>query len=224
MKKFSDVFAKFWGSNDFRDLWNYFSLRKICRICPHHRGPSPPAPAHRSMDFIKGRPLATGSTARMFRFNLTLGCHRLFTADARVTRHRSVGWGSWRIVAEHGGSPEFKISRATVVGFQWGLLLRDHSDKGNVFMLTLIDREWQRSPTTVRRLGRCLSTVRVASSEALAPRMCAKASLSSLLASRPTNCFDWCRKSWIWWLPRVRRVLDLWPKICTICSAIYKGF
>jgi hypothetical protein len=59
-----------------------------------------------------------------------------------------------------------------------------------VFMLTLVGGERQRSPATVRRLGRCLSTVRVASDEALAARMCAKASLSSLLASRPTNYSD----------------------------------
>jgi hypothetical protein len=54
-------------------------------------------------------------------------------------------------------------------------------------MLTLISGERQRSPPTVRRLGRCLSTVRAASGEASAPRTCAKASSSSLLASRPTN-------------------------------------
>jgi hypothetical protein len=42
-----------------------FSLRKICRICPQHRGPGPPAPTHKSMDFIKRWPLATGLTARI---------------------------------------------------------------------------------------------------------------------------------------------------------------
>jgi hypothetical protein len=44
---------------------------------------------------------------------------------------------------------------------------------------------------------RCLSMVRAASSEASAPRMCAKASLSSLLTSRSTNCSDWRRKTQI---------------------------
>jgi hypothetical protein len=82
----------------------------------------------------------------------------------------------------------------------------------------------QQSPATVRQLGRCLSTLRVASGEASGPRTCAKASLSSLLASRPTNCSDRRWKSQIWWLPRVWRVLDLRPKIRTICGAIYKGF
>jgi hypothetical protein len=42
-----------------------FSLRKICRICPQHRGPGPPASAHGSTDFIKRRPLATRSMARI---------------------------------------------------------------------------------------------------------------------------------------------------------------
>jgi hypothetical protein len=91
-------------------------------------------------------------------------------------------------------------------------------------MLTLIGGERQRSPATVRQLGWCLSTVRAASGEASAPRTCAKASLSSLLASRLTNCSDRRRKTQIWWLPRVRWVLDLWPKIRTICDAIYRGF
>jgi hypothetical protein len=68
------------------------------------------------------------------------------------------------------------------------------------------------------------ATVRVASGEASGPRTCAKASLSSLLASRPTNCSDRRWKSQIWWLPRVWRVLDLRPKIRTICGAIYKSF
>jgi hypothetical protein len=88
-----------------------------------------------------------------------------------------------------------------------------------MFMLTLIDGERQRSPAMVRRLGRCLSTVRVASGEASASRTCTKASLSSILASRPTNCSDRLR-----WLPRVRHVIDLRPKIRTICGAIYKSF
>jgi hypothetical protein len=95
---------------------------------------------------------------------------------------------------------------------------------GNVFMLTLIDEERQQSPATVRRLSRCLSTVRVASGEASVPRTCAKASSSSLLASRSTNCSDRCWKTRIWWLPGVRQVLVLWPKIRTICGAIYMGF
>jgi hypothetical protein len=47
-----------------------------------------------------------------------------------------------------------------------------------------------------------LGDVRAAYGEALAPRTCAKASLSYLLASRPTNCSDRRRKTRIWWLPR----------------------
>jgi hypothetical protein len=76
----------------------------------------------------------------------------------------------------------------------------------------------------VRRLGRWLSMVGAASGEASAPRTCTKASLISLLASRPTNYFDQWRKTRICWLPRVRWVLDLRLKIRTICGAIYRGF
>jgi hypothetical protein len=76
----------------------------------------------------------------------------------------------------------------------------------------------------VRQLDRCLVTVRTASGEASAPRTCTKASLSSLLASRPTNCSERQRKTRIWWLHRVRWVLDLRPKIRTILRAIYRGF
>jgi hypothetical protein len=93
-----------------------------------------------------------------------------------------------------------------------------------MFMLTLISGERQWSLATARQLGRCLSTVRAASGEASDPRTCAKASSSSLLASRPTNCSDRRRKTQIWWLPMVQRVLDLRPKIRTICGTIYKGF
>jgi hypothetical protein len=81
-----------------------------------------------------------------------------------------------------------------------------------------------RRAATVRRLGRCLMTVRAASGEALAPRTCTEASLNSLLASRPTNCSEWQWKTRIWWLPRVQRVLVLRPKIRTIGGAIYRGF
>jgi hypothetical protein len=42
-----------------------FSLRKIRRICPQHRGPDPPSPAHGPTDFIKRRPLVSGSMAQI---------------------------------------------------------------------------------------------------------------------------------------------------------------
>jgi hypothetical protein len=76
----------------------------------------------------------------------------------------------------------------------------------------------------VRRLGWCLVTVRAAVGEASAPRMCVEASSSSLLASRLINCSERGRKTQIWWLHRVQRVLDLQPKIHTIGGAIYRGF
>jgi hypothetical protein len=42
-----------------------FSLRKIHRICPQHRGPDPPSPAQGPMDFIKCRSLVSGSTTQI---------------------------------------------------------------------------------------------------------------------------------------------------------------
>jgi hypothetical protein len=82
---------------------------------------------------------------------------------------------------------------------------------------------WWRA-AMVRRLGRCLVTARAASSEALAPRMYIMASLSSLLASRLINCSERRWKTQIWWLPRVRRVLELRLKIRSRGGAIYRGF
>jgi hypothetical protein len=49
----------------FLGFLELFSLRKIRRICPRGCGPGPPTSAHRSMDFIKRWPLATGSTTRI---------------------------------------------------------------------------------------------------------------------------------------------------------------
>jgi hypothetical protein len=129
-----------------------------------------------------------------------------------------------RVTAKRGSSLEFEFSWATVVSFLWGLLLQDHNNEGNVSMLALISGERQRSQATVRWLGQCLSTVRAASDDASAPRTCAKASSSSLLASRSTNCSDWRWKTRIWCLPRVRQVLDLRPTNRTICDARYCGF
>jgi hypothetical protein len=199
------------------------------------------------VDFIKHWPLVSGSTAQIESSKSVsllgcldpIGCWVAIdssqpmqespsanpTAEAAGSGRGHVGSRSrWCVMAERGGSLEFEFSRATVVSFWWGLLLLNHSDEGNVFMLTLIDGEWQQSPAMVRRLGRCLSTVRAAFGEALAPRTCAKASSSYLLASRPTSCSNQRRKTWIWWLPRVQRVLDLRSKIHTICNAIYRGF
>jgi hypothetical protein len=45
-----------------------------------------------------------------------------------------------------------------------------------MFMLTLIGGERQRGPATMRRLGRCLMTMRATSGEASTPMTCAKAS------------------------------------------------
>jgi hypothetical protein len=121
-----------------------------------------------------------------------LGRSSLIWRSRRLALARG-GAGSllrWCLTAERGGSAEFEFSRATVVSFRWGLLLRDHSDEGNSIILTLSDGERQRSPATVRRLGRFLTMVRASSGEASAPRTCIEASLNSLLASRLTNCSE----------------------------------
>jgi hypothetical protein len=86
-----------------------FSLRKIRRICPRHRGPGPPAPAHRFMNFIKHRPLATGLTAQI---DTSESVSRLLIL---VVHHRSDGRGGWLRPAAaraqaHDGSPEFEFS------------------------------------------------------------------------------------------------------------------
>jgi hypothetical protein len=66
-----------------------FSLRKICRICPQHRGPGPPAPAHGSTDFIKRWPLATGSMAQIKPIE---SVSRLLIS---VVHHWSNSWDGW---------------------------------------------------------------------------------------------------------------------------------
>jgi hypothetical protein len=210
-----------------------FSLRKIRRICPRHRGRGPPAPAHRSMNFIKRRLLASGSTAQIDPSEL------LSWFLISTVHHRSDDWdgwfrpkAAWARARARGG-----VSRLSAVASQsssflklrWSVFdevcsYRIKATRGNMFMLTLIGGERQWSPATVRRLGRCLVMVRVASGEASAPRTCAKASSSSLPASQPTNWSDQRRKTRIWWLRRVQRVLDLRPKIHTICDTIYRGF
>jgi hypothetical protein len=80
--------------------------------------------------------------------------------------------------------------------------------EGNSIRLTLISGARQQNPAMVRRLGWHLVTVRAASGEASAPRTCAGASSSSLLASRLINCSERRWKTRIWWLPRVWWVLD----------------
>jgi hypothetical protein len=175
--------------------------------------------AHGSTGFIKRRPLATGSTAWIEPSELL---SRLLIS---VVHHRSDGWGSWLwpgaarhgrawcltrvwVFLSHGG--RFSMRFAPTGSQRWGEL-----DYANLI---------RRRAATVRWLSRRLVTVRVASGEALAPRTCVEASSSSLLASRLINCSKRWGKTRIWWLPRVRRVLDLRPKIHTIGGAIYRGF
>jgi hypothetical protein len=125
---------------------------------------------------------------------------RVSTHLILVVRARSDGRAvgsdrGWRAMAEHHGLPEFKFSWAMVVGFWWGFLVRDHIDEGNLIRLTLIGGGRQRSLATVRRLSWCLVMERSSSGEASATRMCAEASSSSPLASRPINCSERRRKN-----------------------------
>jgi hypothetical protein len=200
-----------------------FSLRKIHRICPQGCGPCPPASAQGSTDFIKHRLLASGLTAQIE------PSEPISWLLLSVVHHRSNGQGGWLRPGAACHSRAQQLARVWVFSSYGGRFFIRFAPMGSQWqgerdMLTLIGGERQRSPATVRRLGRCLAMVRAASGEALAPRMCAKASSSSLLASRPTNCSEQWQKTQIWWLPRVRRVLDLRPKIRTIWGAIYLGF
>jgi hypothetical protein len=193
-----------------------FSIRKIRIICPRGCGPGPPAPAHGSTDFIKHRLLATGSTAQI---KPNESVSRLLIS---AVHHRSDGWGGWLQpwAARHG-----RARRLTGVGVlsYGGRFLMRFAPMGSQWWgergYANLNR---RRAGTEPRNGE-VAMVREAFGEASAPRTCAKASLSSLIGSRPTNCSERRRKTWIWWLPRVRRVLDLWHKICTICSAIYRS-
>jgi hypothetical protein len=174
-------------------IYGIIFLKKIHRICPQHRGPGPPALAHVSTDFIKRRSLVTGSTAQIKPIKPV--CRPFITDPTAEAAGSSRGRCQLVLPVARCGQARW-LTGVRVFSSYSGrfsmrfFFLRDHNDEGNVFMLTLIGGERQRSPATVRSLNRCLSMVRAASGEASAPRTCAKASSSSLLVSRPTNCSD----------------------------------
>jgi hypothetical protein len=64
-EKVQGCFHKILRFQRFLGFMELFSLRKIHRICPQHRGLGPLASAHGSTDFIKRRPLASGSTVQI---------------------------------------------------------------------------------------------------------------------------------------------------------------
>jgi hypothetical protein len=152
MKKFRGVFTKFWDSSDFQDLWNYFPSEKSVEY------------VYGTVDRVHQRRLTGLRTSlhagrwlpdRWLRLNQSNWYLSHSSPIRRLRWLAPAGGGAdsfsrWCIMAERGGSPEFEFFWATVVGFRRGLLLRDHSNEGNVFMLTLIGRERQRSPATVR--------------------------------------------------------------------------
>jgi hypothetical protein len=160
-----------------------FPIRKIRRICPRHRGPDPSASAHGSMNFIKRRPLAFGLMAQIERSEplsrlLISAVHHW--SDGRggwlrpgAARH---GWAWWLtevwVFSSYGG--QFSMRFAPTGSQRWGE--RDYAN--------LNRRREATEPSNSEAARRCLVTVRAASGEASAPRTCAKASSSSLLASR----------------------------------------
>jgi hypothetical protein len=97
-----------------------FSLRKIRRICPQHRGPGPPAPAHGSTDFIKCRLLASGSMARIESIKPV---SRLLIWRLRCLAPTGDGAGSHsrrHVTVECGDSPEFEMRFAPTGSQRWG--------------------------------------------------------------------------------------------------------
>jgi hypothetical protein len=52
-KKIQGCFCKIPKFQRFSGFIELFSLRKISRICPQHRRPGPPTPAHGSTEFIE---------------------------------------------------------------------------------------------------------------------------------------------------------------------------
>jgi hypothetical protein len=150
-----------------------FSLREIYRICPRHRGPGPPAPAHESTDFIKRQSFTSGSTTQIE------SSKPVFQLLILAVHRWSDGWGGWLrpgaapARARGGASRPSAVARRSLSFLELWWLVFDvvcsygiTTTRGHMLMLTLIGGERQRSPAMVRWLGRCLSTVRAASGEA----------------------------------------------------------
>jgi hypothetical protein len=168
----------------------------------------------------------------MFRSNRTLGCHRLFTADARVTRCRSDGWGGWLRLGAASAHAHGRVRRLTGV---WVFLSYD----GRFFMRIALTGSQRWGERVYANLNRWIATTKIGNSEAARSvlvngegglrwsfgskdvhqvflELPSSFSTDQLLRSVAENLNLW--------LPRVRRVLDLRPKIHTICGAIYRGF
>jgi hypothetical protein len=127
-----------------------------------------------------GTHLGSSNLRSMIRILCT---ERVSTHLILVVRARSdggaVGSGRGRcglalMVARHGRA--WRLTRFHVFSshggrFRWGLLLRDHSDEGNLIRLTLIGEGRQRSPAMVRRLGRLRALMCAAFHDVLALRI-----------------------------------------------------
>jgi hypothetical protein len=199
-----------------------FSLRKIRRICPRHSGSGPLVSAHRSTDFIKRWPLATGTMAQIKPIELV----SLLRCLDPIWRW--VAMSSSQSMQESPDADPLAEAAGSGRGRHWLMFTVARHDRA--WRLTGVRVFWSYAswfsirfaPMGSQRWGERVyanlnrwraatkpSNSEAASGEALTPRTCTKASLSSLLASRPTNCSDRRWKTRIWWLPRVQQVLVL---------------
>jgi hypothetical protein len=104
------------------------------------------------------------------------------------------------------------------------LFLRDLDDARNSSYSLVMANTGHGGLAVMARFDQTSTVVGSPLGGAPVPRTCDEASLSSPLASRPINCFERWRKTQIWWLPRVRLVLDIRAKTRTMGDAIYRGF
>jgi hypothetical protein len=159
-----------------------FSLRKIRRICPQHRGSGLPAPAHGSTNFIKWWPLATGSMARIKPIESVslLGC-----LDS-IWRWVAIG-SSQPMQESPGGDP---MAEAAGSGRGWRRLtlvgVRVFSSYGGRFLIrfapTGSQRWWER---VYANLNRRRATTKPSNGEAARPVLVdAQGSLQWSLSSK----------------------------------------
>jgi hypothetical protein len=223
------------------------SLRKICRICPQHRGPDPPSPAHGPTDFMKHRPSVSESMAQIESSESVslLGCldpiRRWVAIGSSQPMQESPGADPMAEVASSGRGRRRLMLAVVCYGQARRLVgVRVFSSYGGRFSMRFAPTESQRWGERIyANLNRRRATTKLGNGEASRPVLVdgegglqwsfgskdMRQGFHELpSSSRMTNCFDRWRKTWIWWLLRLRQVLDLRLKICTIYGAIYRGF
>jgi hypothetical protein len=223
-----------------------FSLRKIRRICPRHCGPGPPAPPHGSTDFIKRWPLATGSMARIKPIESAslLGCldpiWRWVAIGSSQPMQESPGVDPMAEAAGSGrGRRRFTLAAARRGQARWLARVRVFSSFGGRFSIRFAptgSHQW--GERVYANLNRRRAATKLGNGEAARPvlvdsegglrwsfsskdvrqgfvELPSSFSIDQLLRSAAENSNLW--------LPRVQQVLDLRPKIRTMCGAIYRG-